>query len=149
MSKESTSIWERLFIRIKNGVDKFLYYDNLFDDHVWDIRFSKDKKENIKYKIEKSQFSFSLKTSNDIFKYLWMILLLVSLIWMLVLSRHIGISDREVAQTEYSELLYNHFHHIGDANAYKLHPYANTQAQLVDLLAFSFCKTFHRAKGGN
>ncbi|MBO7628623.1 MAG: hypothetical protein J6S87_01580 [Bacteroidales bacterium] len=49
--KESANIWERLFIRIKNGVDKFLYYDNLFDDNVWNIRFSKDKNQKIKYKI--------------------------------------------------------------------------------------------------
>ncbi|MBO7628622.1 MAG: hypothetical protein J6S87_01575, partial [Bacteroidales bacterium] len=72
-----------------------------------------------------------------------MILLVVSLVWMLVLSRHIGISDREIAQTEYSELLYNHFHHIGDADAYKLHPYAHTQAQIVDLLTYAFCKAVH------
>ena len=142
-SKESASFWDRLFIRIKNGVDKFLYYDNLFDDNIWKIRFSKDNNKNIKYNIEKSQFSLSLKTGDDVFKYLWMLLLVVSLVWMLVLSRHIGISDREIAQTEYSELLYNHFHHIGDTDAYKSHPYAHTQAQIVDLLAFSFCKTFH------
>ena len=97
MSKESTNIWDRLFIRIKNGVDKFLYYDNLFDDNVWNIRFSKDKKQKIKYKIEKSQFDLSLKSGDDVFKYLWMTLLVVSLVWMLVLSRHIGISDREIA----------------------------------------------------
>ena len=48
--KESASFWDRLFIRLKNGVDKFLYYDNLFDDNVWNVRFSKDKKEKIKYK---------------------------------------------------------------------------------------------------
>nr|MCR4827044.1 hypothetical protein [Bacteroidales bacterium] len=58
-SKESASFWDRLFVRLKSGVDKFLYYDNLFDDNVWSIRFSKDKKEKIKYKIEKSQFSLS------------------------------------------------------------------------------------------
>ena len=49
--KESASFWDRLFIRLKNGVDKFLYYDNLFDDNVWNVRFSKDKKEKIKYKL--------------------------------------------------------------------------------------------------
>ena len=141
--KESANIWERLFIRLKNVVDKFLYYDNLFDDNVWQIRFSKDQNKKNKYKIEKSQFSLSLRTSDDVFRYLWMLLLVISLVWMLVLSRQVGISDREVAQTEYSELLYNHFHHIGDTDAYKSHPYAHTQAQLVDLISFGFCKTFH------
>lgn len=143
MNQETTSIWERIFIRIKNFVDKLLYYDNLFDDNVWKIRFSKDNKKKLKYKIDKSQFSLSLKTSDDLFKYLWAILLVAALVWMLVLNRQIGISDREVAQNEYSELLYNHFHHIGDVNAYKSHPYAHTQAQIIDLLVYSLSKTLH------
>lgn len=141
MPTESKGFWERLFIRIKNVIDKFLYYDNLFDDNVWTIRFSRDNQQKIRYQIEKSQFTLELKTRDDVFKYLWMILLVSALIGMLVLCRHIGISDREVAQHEYSELLYNHFHHIGDPDAYKSHPYAHTQAQLVDLLIYSFSKT--------
>lgn len=143
MSTESKGFWERVFIHVKNAVDKFLYYDNLFDDNVWKIRFSKDNKQKIRYQIEKSQFSLELKTTDDIFKYLWMILLVSALIGMLVLCRQIGVSDREVAQHEYSELLYNHFHHIGDPDAYKVHPYAHTQAQIIDLLIYSVSKTFN------
>jgi len=141
MKKETTNIWERLFIRIKSVVDKFLYYDNLFDDNVWQVRFSKDQKQKIKYKIEKSQFSLSLKSGDDVFKYLWFILLVVALIGMIVLNQRIGISDREVAQNEYSELIYNHFHHIGDPDAYKAHPYAKTQAQTIDLLIYTCSKS--------
>lgn len=141
--QEITNFWERLFVRIKNYVDKLLYYDNLFDENVWEIRFSKTNKTIIKYKIEKSLFSFELKTRDDIYKYLWMTLLVISLVGMLVLSRQIGISDREIAQNEYSELLYNHFHHIDDPDAYKAHPYAHTQAQIVDLFIYSFTKTFN------
>lgn len=140
MPTESKSFWDRLFIRAKSVVDKFLYYDNLFDDNVWKIRFSKDNKQKIKYQIEKSKFSMQLKTGDDIFKYLWMILLALALVGLLVLNRQIGISDREVAQHEYSELLYNHFHHIGDPDAYKTHPYAHTQAQFIDLITYSVCK---------
>ena len=143
MEKETTGFWERIFIRIKNFVDKLLYYDNLFDDNVWHIRFSKGNKKKIKYKIEKSQFSLSLKTSDDVFKYLWMLLMAAALVWMLVLSQQIGISDREVAQHEYSELLYNHFHNIGDTDAYKSHPYAHTQAQIIDLLTYSVSKSLN------
>jgi len=143
MKQETTGFWERIFIRIKNFVDKLLYYDNLFDDNVWQIRFSKDNKKKIKYQIEKSKFSFSLKNSDDVFKYLWMLLLAAALVWMLVLNQQIGISDREVAQHEYSELLYNHFHHIGNPDAYKSHPYAHTQAQVIDLLVYSISKSLH------
>ena len=138
MKQETTNFWERVFIRIKNGVDKFLYYDNLFDENVWDIRFSKTNKTKIKYKIEQGPFSLALKTRDDLYKYLWMIIMVVSLVGMLILSRQIGISDREIAQNEYSELIYNHFHHIGDPDAYKAHPYAHTQAQAIDFLIYSF-----------
>ena len=143
MSQETTNIWERIFIRIKNVVDKFLYYDNLFDDNVWQVRFSKVNKKQIKYKIEKRQFTFSLKSSDDVFKYLWVLLLAVALLWMIVLCQRIGVSDREVAQNEYSELLYNHFHNIGDPDAYRAHPYAKTQAQTIDLLIYSIAKTLN------
>ena len=143
MPNESKGFWERMFIRAKNVVDKFLYYDNLFDDNIWQIRFSKGNKKKIKYKIDKSQFSLQLKTSDDLFKYLWMILLAAALVGMLVLSRQIGVSDREIAQNEYSELLYNHFHHIGDTEAYKDHPYAHTQAQIIDLVTYSICKSLN------
>lgn len=143
MKQETTNFWERVFIRIKNIVDKFLYYDNLFDENVWQIRFSKVNNKNIKYRIEKGPFSLELKTRDDIYKYLWMLLLAISLVGMIILSQRIGISDREIAQNEYSELLYNHFHHIGDPDAYKAHPYAHTQAQILDLLIYSFSKTFN------
>lgn len=143
MKTEKTSFGERVYIRIKNGVDKFLYYDNLFDDNVWNVRFSKSKNKKIKYQIEKSLFSLELKTRDDLYKYLWMAIMVFALVGMLVLGRQIGISDREVSQNEYSELLYNHFHHIGDPDAYKEHPYARTQAQTIDLIIYSLAKTLN------
>ena len=143
MQKTVANIWERIFIRIKNVVDRFLYYDNLFDDNVWQVRFSKDNKQKLKYQIERERFSMQLKTGDDVFKYLWMILLAGALVGMLVLSQRIGVSDREIAQNEYSELLYNHFHHIGDPDAYKAHPYAHTQAQTIDLLIYAIAKTLN------
>ena len=143
MQKTVASIWERIFIRIKNVVDRFLYYDNLFDDNVWQVRFSKDNKRKLKYRIERERFSMQLKNGDDVFKYLWMILLAGALVGMLVLSQRIGVSDREIAQNEYSELLYNHFHHIGDPDAYKAHPYAHTQAQTIDLLIYAIAKTLN------
>ena len=146
MQKTVANIWERIFIRIKNVVDRFLYYDNLFDDNVWQVRFSKDNKRKLKYRIERERFSMQLKNGDDVFKYLWMILLAGALVGMLVLSQRIGVSDREIAQNEYSELLYNHFHHIGDPDAYKAHPYAHTQAQTIDLLSKLTKRTFKSSK---
>lgn len=142
MKKEATNFWERAFIRVKNVADKFLYYDNLFDDNVWQIRFSKNNKEKLKYKISRDDFTLQIKSADDIYKYLWIFLMLVSLVGMVILSNSIGISDREVEQHKYSEMLYNHFHKTGDVDAYKVHPYAKTQAQTIDLIIYSICKTF-------
>ena len=84
MKNEPASIWERIFIRIKNVVDRFLYFDNLFDDNVWQVRFSKSSKRKLKYKIEQERFSLQLKTGDDVFKYLWMLLLAGSLVEVVV-----------------------------------------------------------------
>lgn len=142
MKKTTAGFWDRLFIKTKNIVDRVLYYDNLFDDNVWKIRFSRDNRKKLKYQIEKSNFTLAYNGIDDMYKYLWGLLLIATLVGMLVLTRNIGISDREVAQHEYSEMLYNHFHHLGDEDTYKGHPYAKTQAQTPDLLIYSAAKLF-------
>ena len=80
MEKKTTNIRERIETRLKSLVDRLLYYDNLFDDNIWKVRFSRVNKKKIKYQIEKSQFSLALKSSDDVFKYLWAILLVVALV---------------------------------------------------------------------
>ncbi|MBR4136416.1 MAG: hypothetical protein IKU03_08420 [Bacteroidales bacterium] len=135
-----SSLLNRLFQRISNW---FSYSHEMFDDEVWQFRLSKKRNSALKYKASRSLFSLSIKDSDDVFKYLLMAMMAVMLVVMCLMSRHVGISDREMEQNNYTELIYNHFHHIGDRDAYKEHPYASTQAQYIDLIIFSVGKLIH------
>ena len=121
----------------------FFYSHEMFDDEVMQFRISKRRQNNIKYRATRSLFNLSIKDSDDVFKYILLAMLIVMFFVMALMSRHVGISDREVEQNKYTELIYNHFHHIGDPDAYKEHPYASTQAQYIDLLIFSVGKMIH------
>ncbi len=143
MATEKLNIVERLFQVIKQLADRISYSQELFDDDVWKIRLSKKSQRDIKYTVQRKLFTFSLKSGDDIYKYLLMISMVAMLFVMLFMCRNVGISTRELEQDHYSELVYNHFHNIGDPNAYKTHPYSKTQAQLIDLIVYSACKTLH------
>ncbi|MBO4489137.1 MAG: hypothetical protein J5741_05720 [Bacteroidales bacterium] len=143
MEKEKLNIIERIFQVIKQFFARITYSQELFDDDVWEIRLSKQAQKNIRYSVEKKLFSFSLRSADDVYKYLLMISMAVMLVVMVLMSRHVGISTREMEQDHYSALVYDHFHHTGDPDAYKMHPYASTQAQYIDLLVYSICKALH------
>ncbi|MBO7492185.1 MAG: hypothetical protein J6T59_07070 [Bacteroidales bacterium] len=130
---------ERLFQKIYNW---FSYSHEMFDDEVMQFRISKQR-QHLKYRASRGLFSMSIKNSDDIFKYILLIMMLIMLFVMILMSRHVGISDRELEQNRYTELVYNHFHHIGDTEAYKSHPYASTQAQYIDLLIYTIGKVIH------
>lgn len=143
MENEKLNIVERFLQVIKQFANRISYSQELFDDDIWEIRLSKNAQRDIKYSVQRKLFSFSLKTGDDVYKYLMVISMIVMLFVMLFMSRNVGISSRELEQDHYSELVYNHLHHIGDPDAYKMHPYASTQAQMIDLIVFSTCKAFH------
>ena len=142
MPKEDINFAEKIYILFKQFINRITYSQDLFDEDVWRLRFSK-KQEHRKYTIEKSLFSFSIKSSDDIFKYLLGISLVAMLVFMVLLSRNVGISEREIEQNAYSELVCQHFHHEVDAETFRSHPYASTQAQYIDLLLFNIGRLFH------
>lgn len=145
MKNEQLNIVERFLHIIKQFANRISYSQELFDDDIWEIRLSKNHQRDIKYSVQRKLFSFSLKSRDDVYKYLMLISMMVMLLVMLMMSRHVGISTRELEQHHYSELVYNHFHHINDTQAYKNHPFASTQAQYIDLIVYSACKTLHIA----
>lgn len=138
---KDTTFFRHLKYRITNFINRKFYHHSLFKDDVWKIRFSKAR--HLPYTTGKSLFTFSLKKADDVFKYLFFIMMAAMLVVMPIMSKEVGISPREIEQNHYTELLYNHFHSIGDAEAYKTHPYASTQAQYIDLILYSISKSFH------
>ncbi|MCR4737020.1 MAG: hypothetical protein K5846_02535 [Bacteroidales bacterium] len=144
MNKTNLNFGERIFHLMRQLVDKFTYSKDLFADDVWRLRVSKQFRQKDKYaSLHKRLFAFSFKEPDDFYKYLFIIVMAVMLVNMVLMSRNVGISTRELEQNHYSELVYNHFHHIGDTEAYKEHPFASTQAQYIDLILFSLCKALH------
>lgn len=141
--KENISFSDRVYLLIKQFANKLTYSQELFSDDIWQIRISRKHQQRLKYTTEKKVFSLSLKSADDVYKYLLLFMMTGMLVLMVYMSQHIGISTREMEQNNYSALLYDHFHHTGDVDAYKAHPYASTQAQYVDLLLYSVGKTLN------
>ncbi len=140
MPKEKLKFTEKLYHYVKQFVNRITYSQNLFDDNVWQLRFSTTHPSGRRYTTEKKTFTFALRNVDDIFKYILGISLIGMLIGMIFMSRSVGISTREIEQNNYSEMVYNHFTHQGDENAYKEHPYASTQAQYIDVLLYALGK---------
>lgn len=143
MDTEKLNFVDKIYHYVKQFLNKITYSQDLFDEEIWHIRFSKLHQPHQRYTIEKKTFSLSLKNSDDIFKYLLWISLVVMLVSMILMSHNIGISSREIEQNHYSELVYNHFHHIGDDSEFEAHPYASAQAQYIDVILYSIGKTLH------
>ena len=144
MEKKNLYFVERIIHFVRQLVDRITYSKDLFADDVWKLRVSKQFRQKDKYaSLHKRLFAFSFKEADDFYKYLFIIMMAAMLVNMVFMSRNVGISTRELEQNHYSELVYNHFHHIGDTEAYREHPFASTQAQYIDLILFTFCKTLH------
>lgn len=143
MKKSSLNIVERLYHFVKQLLDRVTYSQELFEDDVWTLRFSQKQRHQLRYSARQKQFSLSIRSTDDIFKYLLMICMGLMLVVMLSMSIHAGVSSHELAQDSYSAQVYDHFHRTGDRDAYKSHPFASTQAQYVDLLVYSVCRAFH------
>lgn len=127
-----SSLWHQLKFRVR-------YSRNVFEDEVVDIRMSN---ENIKrYSIQnlrKDFFSISIKTKDDIFKYLFYLVMLFLLVLLPYASIHTGISEKEVEQQERAEMLYAYYAH-NDTTILQSE-YAQTHTQMVDFICCSLCK---------
>ncbi len=143
MALDKHDILERIQVLLKQFFNRITYSQEIFEDDIWSIRLSKKPRQRIRYTTQKKIFSLSLKDKDDIYKYLLLLCMVSMLVVMLTLSKGAGISTREMEQHYYSEMVYNHFHHIGDTQAYRSHPFASTQAQYIDLIVYSFCSTLH------
>lgn len=143
MNNDNLSFTDKIYYFIKHLANKITYSQDLFDDEVWKIRLSKQYQQRLKYTTKSSTFSLSIKSADDIYKYLLMIMMLVMLVVMIFMSRNVGISTREIEQSHYTELVYNHLHHMGNDAEFQSHPYAKTQAQYIDLVVYSFGKTLN------
>lgn len=140
-SKKKITIWERIYYFFKDIVNRISYSQELFSGDIWKIRFSNKPHQQFTYKNKQSLFA--IKSADDLYKYLLFFVMAGMLLAMLIMCHNIGISTREMEQHHYTELVYNHLHHIGDDKEFQEHPFASTQAQYIDLIVYSVAKALH------
>lgn len=132
----------RLFKELYNNlIFKIKYSNNVFKREVLDIRMSEERiQTHALKKFRKDFFSFAIKTKDDLFKYLFYILILVLLVALPILSAEVGVSQTEIRDHQQAELFYSHFtsaHTPVNDNLY-----ARTHPQFMDFLCCCICKWF-------
>jgi hypothetical protein len=125
-------------------LDFFKYFSRRhLGDDVMHIRFAQLHQPKLKYDIRKKFFTFSIKTKDDLFKYLFVALMLVLAVYMPWKSTDLGISDMEIQHMQYAEAYYN-YHAHGD-NALLSMSYFTHHGQFTDNLCYALSQWFHVA----
>lgn len=132
LSKRLKEYYNDLLFKIK-------YSPNLFEREILDIRMSEERiRTHVLRKFRKDFFSFAIKTKDDIFKYLFYILILLLLVALPILSAEVGVSQTEIADHQQAELFYSHF--TSDKTDVDGDTYAQNHPHFVDFLCCCFCK---------
>lgn len=125
-------------------LDFFKYFSrrqSVIGDDVMHIRFAQIKQPKLKYDIRKKFFTFSIKTKDDLFKYLFVALMLILAVYMPWKSTDLGISDMEVQHLQYAEAYYNH--HASNDTAILSMPYFSHHGQFTDNLCYAITRWLH------
>ena len=129
------SFFTNLFRKIEYH---FVYSRHVFEKEVLPIRFSDEKFKRLHINtIRKDFFSFSIKTKDDLFKYLFYILSLLLLVALPLMSLKVGISDKELQQQENAALLYQYYQNQETVN---LPNYVQTHPHFVDFFCYCISK---------
>ena len=124
-----------------NLVFKIKYSQNVFEREILDIRMSEERiRTNALKRFRKDFFSFAIKTKDDIFKYLFYILILVLLAALPILASEVGVSQTEIRDQQQAELFYDHF--TSAATDMSADVFTQTHPQFVDFLCCCICKWF-------
>ena len=133
-SKHFKDFYNNLIFNIK-------YSKNLFERDILDIRMSEERiQANVLRKFRKDFFSFSIKTKDDLFKYIFYILIIILLVTLPLMAAEVGVSKTEISDHQQAEYFYNHFTSIpsaGDAGNY-----ARNHPHFTDFLCYCICKWF-------
>ena len=134
LSKRQKELYKELIFKIK-------YSRNLFERDILDIRMSEERiHTNALKKFRKDFFSFTIKTKDDLFKYLFYILILVLLVALPILSLETGVSQTEICDQQQAEQFYNHF--TSSHTSVEENVFAQNHPQFVDFVCCCICKWF-------
>lgn len=109
------------------------------EEGVAEIRMSNDVVRRYSIQnLKKDFFSITIKSKDDIFKYLLYLQMLLLVILLPYASLRTGISEKEIQQNHQAELLYNHYAN-GDTEILKSE-YAKEHTQFVDFTCYCIYK---------
>ena len=124
-----------------NLIFKIKYSRNVFEREILDIRMSEERiQADVLKKFRKDFFSFTVKTKDDLFKYLFYILILVLLVALPILSVEVGVSQTEVLDSQQAELSYHHL--SSDQTEIPDIAYVQSHPHFVDFCCYCICKWF-------
>ncbi|MEG1556417.1 MAG: hypothetical protein RR356_06810 [Bacteroidales bacterium] len=132
--------WHKLQTLLLRFCDTCSYTGSIFKNEVMNLHFQKTSGKKLHYTIHQPDLTFSLKSKDDIYKYLYATLMMAFLLIMPFMSIKVGISDREITQNNYSEAIYNDLQN-GDISYRNIAP-LNSQGQSADILIYSIGTKF-------
>ncbi len=133
------NLWSRIQVWLRKLRFDLRWRKNIFEDDVADIRMSNENIRRYTFQnLRKEFFSISIKTKDDIFKYLFYLLHILLLVTLPYAAINTGISEKEIQQQERAEQLYNFYAHHD--TAITADPYAQRHTQSVDFVCCCICK---------
>ncbi|MCQ2286027.1 MAG: hypothetical protein MJZ76_04030 [Bacteroidales bacterium] len=118
-------------------VRKFVLRSQVYDDPPMKLQFAEVRPPKRVYDIRKKYFTFSIKSKDDIYKYLFYFFILFLLFLMPLASKDAGISDQEWQLVEQVKKINNGTLVPADI------PYAHTHGLLLDKITFQISQLFY------
>ena len=132
LSKRLKDYYNDLLFKIK-------YSRNLFERDILDIRMSEERiQTHALRKFRKDFFSFSIKTKDDLFKYIFYILIVALLVALPFMAAEVGVSQREISDHHQAELSYSHF--TSEHTDLEGDLYVRNHPHFVDFACCCICK---------
>jgi hypothetical protein len=134
------SFFQRVRYNIVNYVNSLMKPRHLFISEVMQFRFIEFKTKKIRYDISKHYYTLSLKNKDDIYKYLFSLLMLLLIFLLPFMSKDVGLSADEIRKNENAKAVYEYY---ADGNqAVKSIPDLIYQGQAIDNLAYAINQWF-------
>ncbi len=126
-----------LWSKIVKIIRKLILRSQVYDDPPMELHFDQLRHKKLVYDIRKKYFTFSIKSKDDIYKYLFYLLILLLLFLLpYAASRQTGISDCEWEQVKYIESI-----HAGDAHASDI-LYMRNHGMILDRITYAIARWF-------
>ncbi|MBQ7489721.1 MAG: phospholipid carrier-dependent glycosyltransferase [Bacteroidales bacterium] len=120
--------------KIATIIRKFILRSQIYDDPPMELHFDKLRQPKRVYDIRKKYFTFSIKSKDDIYKYLFYLLMLMLLIVLPYASIQTGISDIEWEQVKHIESI-----NAGETQPSEI-PYMRNHGMILDKITYAAAK---------